>query len=205
MAAKGAGRLNGAAGMLAVVGLALVFLAPQAREGDDGRARGSPGSSQVSTGGPASAPGGGDAEARDGFRTRVAALEHAVEAAPDDRARVLELARVLHDGHRLEEAVPLYRRAVELDPDEPSAVYDLSTALLFLGRRREAREALEAHLDRVPGDATTLYNLGAVLASGGDGAGARLRWTQALEASPDPALRARIERGLATLGARGPP
>lgn len=197
-----------AAAGLAVLGLLLVLLAPEpgggpAASGVEGPVA-VPAAVRETPSGVSGAAGPGRV-GLEAFQTRLAGLEHAVEADPENRARILELARLLHDAHRLEEALPLYRRAVELDPEEPSAVYDLSAALLFVGRRREAQEALEAHLGRAPGDPTTLYNLGVVLAAAGDGAAARARWIQARDAGPEAPLLARIEERLAASGPRGPP
>jgi tetratricopeptide (TPR) repeat protein len=131
------------------------------------------------------------------FDDRVAELERRVEAAPDDRAAVLELARLLHDGHRTREAIPRYWRAIELDRADPVPYYDLSAALGELGQWGQAREILLARLEVAPDDATALYDLGVVEINAGDEAAAISWWERAREAAAgDAGLGARIDDAL---------
>lgn len=136
------------------------------------------------------------------FRDRVQRLESALRASPDDRDLHLELAHLLHDGHRVDEALPHYRRALELDPADPSAAYDLAGAYGTLGRWAEAEAVLRARIERAPGDATALYDLGAVRANRGDPVGARRWWARARAATEDPEIRGRIHASEQKLGGR---
>lgn len=187
--------LNMVVAGLALVGLLLVVLSPGSSD-PAGRPTVPGGPAPAGPPAPVTAPSDVALEA---YERRVESLEHEVDADPENRARVLELARLLHDGHRVAESIPRYRQAVELDPDEASAVYDLSSAYLALGRTEEARSVLEDRLDRFPDDAVTLYNLGVIELSSGDPSAARVWWTRARETNPDPSLRARIDEALAEL------
>ncbi|HSG08046.1 MAG TPA: tetratricopeptide repeat protein [Longimicrobiales bacterium] len=144
--------------------------------------------------------GGGDVAAR--FQQQVDALREQLAASPSDRLLVLRLAQLLHDGHRVPDAVPLYRRAMELDPSDPQPYYDLAAAHAGLGDWDAAGAVLEERLAREPGDAVALYDLGVVRANQGRTEEAQVRLQQALDASSDGALRARISEALARL--KGP-
>lgn len=138
------------------------------------------------------------------FTQRVRALEDHLESAPDNRAVHLELARLLHDGHRTREAIPHYVRAVALDPDEPQAYFDLAAAHGELGEWERAGSVLEERLARAPDDAVAMYDLGAVLANRGDARGAREWWARARVATDDDALRKQIDEASDRLGAEQP-
>ena len=142
----------------------------------------------------------GDVAAR--FQQQVEALEAQLAASPSDRALVLRLAQFLHDGHRVADAVPLYRRAMELDPEDPQPYYDLASAYAGLGEWESAAEVLDQRLDQDPTDEVALYDLGAVRANQGRTADARRLLEEAREATTDGALRARISEALARL--KGP-
>jgi Flp pilus assembly protein TadD len=132
------------------------------------------------------------------FQQRVHVLERRLAASPGDRASMLELARLLHDGHRPDEAVPHYRGALELDPTDAQTAHDLADALAQGGDWEGAEAVLRERIEREPGDAQALYNLGAVRANRGDTAGARSWWARALESAGD-SLRATVEASLARL------
>lgn len=146
----------------------------------------------VETGGAA-----GDVAAR--FQQQVEVLEEQLAAAPSDRGLVLRLAQLLHDGHRVADALPLYRRAMELDRSDPQPYYDLASAQAGLGDWDAAAAVLEERLDQDPGDAVALYDLGAVRANQGRPVEAARLLEEAREATTDGALRARISEALARL------
>jgi len=135
------------------------------------------------------------------FQRRVESLEARLAAAPSDRDALLELARLLHDGHRTAAAVPLYRRALALTPDDAAVVYDLASAHGELGEWDAAADVLTARLADQPGDAVALYDLGAVRANQGRAEEARRHLEAAREVATDGALLARISEALARLKA----
>ncbi len=135
-----------------------------------------------------------------GFQARIDSLTARMESAPDDLDRVLELARLLHDGHRPDEAVPLYRRAQELEPGRAEVTYDLAAALSAAGDGEGASDVLRRRLDDVPDDAVAMYNLGALRANAGDTEGARRWFDRAVTTTSDGALRARAREALDRLG-----
>lgn len=141
--------------------------------------------------------GAGDVAAR--FQQQVDALQEQLAASPSDRLLVLRLAQLLHDGHRVPDALPLYRRAMELDPSDPQPYYDLAAAHAGLGDWDAAAAVLEERLARKAGDAVALYDLGMVRANQGRPDEAQLRLQQARDATSDGALRARISEALARL------
>lgn len=141
--------------------------------------------------------GAGDVAAR--FQEQVRALEAQLAANPGDRGMVLRLAQLLHDGHRVGDALPLYRRAMELDPSDPQPYYDLASAHAGLGDWDAAASVLEERLDLNRQDAVALYDLGAVRANQGRPAEAVRLLEEAREATSDGALRARISEALARL------
>lgn len=120
----------------------------------------------------------------------------------DDEARPdlhLELARLLHDGHRIPEAVTHYKRVIELDPGRASAYYDLAQAHADMGEWALAADILQDRLDQDPGDAVARYNLGAVRANQGHTDEAIRLFDGALATTTDGAMRARISEALARL------
>ena len=139
----------------------------------------------------------GDVAAR--FQQQVEDLEAELAAAPSDRGLILRLAQLLHDGHRVADALPLYRRAMELDPSDPQPYYDLASAQAGLGDWDAAAAVLEELLDQDPQDAVALYDLGAVRANQGRPAEAARLLEEAREATSDGALRALISEALARL------
>lgn len=135
------------------------------------------------------------------FQRRVAELEARLEAAPSDRSALLELARLLHDGHRVPDAISLYRKALDLDPSDAQVWYDLATAHGEIGAWDRAAEVLMDRLERAPADAVALYDLGAVRANQGRLEEARRHFEAAEGLATDGVLKARISSALARLKA----
>ena len=138
------------------------------------------------------------------FRSRVESLEARLAEAPSDRSAQLELARLLHDGHRTADAVPLYRSALALAPGDAEVVYDLASALGELGEWDAAADVLKSRLENHPSDAVAMYDLGAVRANQGRAEEARRHLEAAREAATDGALLARISAALARLNVVSP-
>ena len=141
--------------------------------------------------------GAGDVAAR--FQQQVEAMQAQIHAAPSARQLILRLAQLLHDGHRVEDALPLYRQAMTLDPTDPQPYYDLASAYAGMGDWDAAAQVLEDLLDQKPGDAVALFDLGAVWANQGRTVEARRLMEQAQQASTDATLRARASEALARL------
>lgn len=133
------------------------------------------------------------------YEQRLHALRVGVDADPEAREGVLELARLLHDGHRTDDAVAWYRRAIELDPADAQPYYDLASAHGELGQWDLAAGVLLDRLDRDPGDAVARYDLAAVRANQGRAEEAVRLFEEARETATDGALLARISDALARL------
>jgi len=136
------------------------------------------------------------------FEQRVHTLRAQVSQEPERREGVVQLARLLHDGHRTADALPYYRKAIELDPDEAQAYYDLASAHAELGEWEEAADVLQDRLERDPVDAVARYDLAAVLANEGRTEEAVRLFEEARAATTDGALLARISDALARLKGR---
>jgi tetratricopeptide (TPR) repeat protein len=139
------------------------------------------------------------------FEQRVAALETRLRDSPDDLAALLELARLLHDGHRVQKAVALYRRAIELEPTAGQPYYDLASAHADLGDWAAARTILQERLTGSPGDAVAMYDLGAVEANAGDPDSAILWWQRSRETTTDTDLKTRADAAISQLRASPEP
>ena len=131
------------------------------------------------------------------FGKRVEALEARVAQDPENRQLRLELARLLHDGHRAGAAVAHYRKAIDLDPSQAQTYYDLAAALSGEELWDEAVSALEERLVLDPDDAVALYNVGAIRAGQGRAEEARRYWRLARSITSDPDLLATIDAGFA--------
>jgi spermidine synthase len=75
-----------------------------------------------------------------------AALHAAVAANPENAAARRELARLLHAGTRLDEALPQYRAALALSPDDADLHNDFGVALAQRGDLAAARDAFATAL-----------------------------------------------------------
>lgn len=182
--------------VLAVAASGLFFVRSQARRPQRGASTTLARHAAPSRQGAATAPVG---NVNAVFEARVRALEERVEARPDDPAPVLELARLLHDGHRTEQAVVRYRQVVAMTPDDAAPYYDLASALAEARDWAGAADVLQDRLDRAPGDAVALYDLGVVRAQQGQAAEARRLLEGARVATSDGTLLARISQALGRL------
>jgi tetratricopeptide (TPR) repeat protein len=134
------------------------------------------------------------------FEERVRKLEEQLREGPGDRQLVLTLARLLHDGHRSDEAVGRYRQAIAMDPADPQPYYDLAAIHAESSDWPSAAAALQDLLDLAPNDAIALYDMGAIRANEGRIADARQSFEAARAVTTDGALLARISEALARLG-----
>jgi serine/threonine-protein kinase len=92
----------------------------------------------------------------------MAALEKAIDLAPEDWRWPVRLGIDQYSGGNLKEAIAQLQRGVDLAPDNAVAYYDLGVANMQSGRRDVAREDLERSLKIEP-DADTYSALGTVL------------------------------------------
>ncbi len=133
------------------------------------------------------------------YEERLHAARMRVSADPEMREGVVELARLLHDGHRTRDAVAYYRKAISLDPSEAQAYYDLASAHGELGEWDLAAGVLVDRLDQDGGDVVARYDLAAVRANQGRSEEAVRLFEEARETTTDGAMLARISDALARL------
>jgi tetratricopeptide (TPR) repeat protein len=84
-----------------------------------------------------------------------------MKADPGNWSNILNLAIVLKETGRAEEAIKLYRETAEKFPFEPQIPNDLGLLLMGLGREKEAEAAFKEALRRDPEFLDSLENLGA--------------------------------------------
>ncbi len=194
--------------LVAGVGAAVALFAAQQRSGEPGPSQPPGGASATAPANAADAaarahaaagitPGGQAATAA--YEERLHAVRMRVAAEPKAREGVVELARLLHDGHRTRDASTYYQQAIELDPAEPQAYYDLAAAHGELGEWDLAGGVLLDRLDQDSGDAVARYDLAAVRANQGRTDEAVRLFEEARETATDGALLARISDALARL------
>ena len=93
------------------------------------------------------------------------ALRMRVAKAPEDTTHIFRLARLLHDGHQVEEAARYYKHYLALRPQNRQAWLDAAQCLAQTKRWEEAEETIASMLVHYPDDPTGLYNLGAIYAN----------------------------------------
>jgi len=94
-----------------------------------------------------------------GIRSYQTVLKH----DPDHFDALCNLAAVLQNQGRSQEALPLLERALELQPNDPILLNNLAYTLVHLGRNRKAAEYYQAALRLAPRHPMILYNLAVCL------------------------------------------
>jgi tetratricopeptide (TPR) repeat protein len=77
-------------------------------------------------------------------------LRSAMQLAPGQVGRVIDLARFLSEQGRYEESDRLFRRAAEMAPDAPKVVFARAAAYIESGRNLEEARALLRHYGELP-------------------------------------------------------
>jgi tetratricopeptide (TPR) repeat protein len=94
------------------------------------------------------------AEQKKDFKTAEAQLRRAVEVAPRQIGRIVDLAKFLAKQGRAQESDKVFEQAKNVDPNNPTYLYERATTLIEQKRNlREARQLLERYLaSQVPPD-----------------------------------------------------
>ena len=133
---------------------------------------------------------------------RVATLEEAAAADPDDAAARAALGDLYFEARQFAAAVPWYEEAVALDPADADAGASLGVSYFYDGRAERAVEAFDRVLAANPEHPRTLLSLGIVKAFGlQDLDGAREAWEQVLAVAPGSAESGAAREALERLGA----
>jgi len=132
------------------------------------------------------------------FRVRVAHLRERLETEPSDTLALGELADLLFDAHRMEEAVQLYEQYVAVRPLARQVWLDLATARADLGLLAEAESTLAHMLELYPDDPAATWNLGALAANQGRREEAAEWWHRTM-ASSDSSLSRKAREALSSL------
>jgi tetratricopeptide (TPR) repeat protein len=112
-------------------------------------------------------------------------LQQQAEANPNDSKTALELANLLFDLQRWEDATFWYKRALTLEPKNTDARTDLATCYFNLGRYDEALKEYSASLEIEPNKPQALYGTALTRLSQKDTAGARQAYEQLRRAHPE--------------------
>lgn len=130
-------------------------------------------------------------------------LQERAEANSRDPATARELADLLYDLERWEQAVFWYRRTLELEPKNTHARTDLATSYFHLNRHDEALAEYARALELEPRKPEALYGLALTRLHGKkDRAGAEAAYRELQQAHPDfPGLE-QLAREMESAGAR---
>ena len=112
-------------------------------------------------------------------------LQQQAEANPNDSKTALELANLLFDLRRWEDATFWYNRTLTLEPKNTDARTDLATCYYNLGRYDEAQKEYAASLELEPNKPQALYGLALTRLSQKDVAGARQAYEQLRSSHPE--------------------
>ncbi len=112
-------------------------------------------------------------------------LQQQAEANPNDSKTTLELANLLFDLQRWEDATIWYKRALTLEPKNTDARTDLATCYFNLSRYDEALKEYSASLELEPNKPQALYGLALTRLSTKDVAGARQAYEELRRAHPE--------------------
>ena len=125
-------------------------------------------------------------EVREVDAERVAELEAAALAAPDDAGVRVSLGDLYFDARQFETAISWYEQALAVDPAHVDANTSIAMSWFHAGDTQRAVEMFERSLEIDPAHPRTLLNLGIVRALGfRDLEGALAAWEQVIAAAPD--------------------
>ena len=134
---------------------------------------------------------------REEFMHVIEKLREKVNQNPKDTAGVLELANMLRDSHKLDEAAGLYERILKVDKKNTSIMLSLSICYFNLGKTDDAMRVTNDILKVEPKNTIALYNIGAMYATNGDKEKAKSAWEDLIKRFPntDDATRAKESIG----------
>jgi tetratricopeptide (TPR) repeat protein len=75
-------------------------------------------------------------------RSRMSQLRNTIRLSPHDTSSKVELARLLLEKKRFEEALPLLQAAIKVMPDSAEVMYDLGYSQLKLGQAEEGESLI---------------------------------------------------------------
>ena len=180
-------------------------LAERARQIASGEA-GSAGSGASSGAGAMSAKPPVDAEptaenVSTSYYERVKDLESFLETHPADTTHILRLARLLHQGHQLEEATEWYRRLLDINPQQEQVRLDLINAYGQAGQWELALSATDELLEIREDHSGALYNKAAIYANMGRNEDAAAIWETLAEREAGTTIGTMSKNALSKLAA----
>jgi len=123
----------------------------------------------------------------------IEGLKKLVKKNPNDVKSTLQLANLLFDSHKPEEAIQYYKIVLQREPQNIDARLDLSVCYYNLGKLGEAVVETRRILSYEPNHTGALYNMGALEATRGNKLEATKWWNKviALDAKSVDAQRAK--------------
>ena len=133
---------------------------------------------------------------------RVATLQEAAAAAPDDAAPRAALGDLYFEARQFGEAIAWYEEVLALDSANADAGASLGVSYFYAGQSERAVEVFEQVLAANPEHPRTLLSLGIVKAFGlQDLDGAQAAWEQVIAAAPGSPESAAAREAIDRLGA----
>ncbi|MBD3368169.1 MAG: tetratricopeptide repeat protein [Candidatus Eisenbacteria bacterium] len=93
---------------------------------------------------------------------RIAELEEAIEASPEDIELRIELGNLYYESNMLDQAQTVYVEASRIDSSHTGVLVNLASLYSDMGRAKEALPLLERALRHEPRDPIIYTNLGSV-------------------------------------------
>jgi len=136
---------------------------------------------------------------------RIAELTGRVAGGDSSAATLLELARILQDAHRAQDAAGWYAVLLRVSPGSSAVRIDYAQCLASLGKDAEALAQTRRVLAEAPGHPAGLYNAGALHANMGRPDSAAFFWKRLVVLHPRDTLATRATMNLAVIGKSAAP
>jgi tetratricopeptide (TPR) repeat protein len=143
-----------------------------------------------------SAKGGGSTPApvtNDAVKQKIAELQSASAAQPDDVAVLLELGDAYFLAQRYQQAASTFRAALRIDPGNATATVRLAMVWHADGESQRAEQAIKGVLDKSPGNQEAHYSMAIIYFSSGRIDAARSEWVAAAKLDPSSAIGRRSQ------------
>jgi cytochrome c-type biogenesis protein CcmH/NrfG len=129
----------------------------------------------------------------DAVQQRIAQLESASAAQPDDVSVLLELGDACFLGQRYQRAASAFRAALKIDPGNSTAAVRLAMVWHADGESKRAAQAIKAVLDKTPTNQEAHYSMAIIYFSADRIDEAKAEWVAAATLDPSTAIGRRSQ------------
>lgn len=126
----------------------------------------------------------GQVKVSEEVKKKMDELKAAVDANPNDTAKVREYANFLLEAHKPDESIPYYEIILKKDPKRKDIRFTLTFIYYNKGELDKAEEETNKILAIDKNDAMAKYNLGAIEATRGNNEKAREIWNKIIQEDP---------------------